>query len=170
MRRQLLGLCVAGAPRAPVAHDVHVSQARVLVDGASIAWRLRVFEDDLERALRAFARDSTLSVAALPAARFDPLVTRYLAARLVVVADGDTLAPALVQTGVDDDPVGGPVRWLVFTYDARRPVTRLVLRHAVLFETYADQQNLVTLQVAGGRRLPLYFSARDDVPQVVPLR
>jgi hypothetical protein len=158
----------ARGPAPAVRHDVHVSVSRVVLEDGTIFWRIRGFADDLERALRGLTRDSTFTFAATRSAVSDSLFTRYFTAHVQVDADGRRTTPRLVSSGTEDDEAGGPVRWYLFAFDVPRTTKSLRIRHALLFDVFRDQQNLVTwLDAASGRRQPLYFTAGNDVPQTI---
>jgi hypothetical protein len=149
-------------------HDVHVSVSRVVLENGTVSWRIRCFADDLERALRGLTRDSTFSLKSASTATVDALFARYFSAQVQLQADGQRATPRVVARGTEADEVGGPVQWYVMAFDIP-PTTKTVrIRHAILFDVFGDQQNLVTwLDAATGRRQPLYFTAGNDVPQSI---
>ena len=154
------------APGASAAgHDVHVSHTRLVVEGASVVARLRLFHDDLQDAVRRHAGRPTLALSS-PAG--DSAFARYLATRVGVTADGTRLVPHLAAAGDDRDTGGVPMRWYLVELRAPRPVRRLALRQTLLHEWFRDQQNLVTvLRMPGERRTTLFFAAGDPREQVV---
>ncbi len=149
-------------------HDVHVSVSRVAVEGSEIFWRIRCFADDLELALRQHIRDSTFAFARSRSDIADSLVLGYTKNHLQLSADGVPLAVRLIRSGTEADESGEQVRWYVLSFSAPAPPESLRIRHAMLFDVYRDQQNLVTLMhSATNRRLPLYFTAGNDIAQTV---
>ncbi len=157
------------APRdAGTDHDVHVSVSRVAVDGNEVFWRIRCFTDDLELALRRQLRDSTFTFARARETAADSLVLAYARQHLQLQADGVSLPVRLVSSGTEADESGEQVRWYVLQFTAPKPPLSLRIRHAMLSDVYRDQQNLVTLMhSATNRRLPLYFTAGNDIAQTV---
>lgn len=150
-------------------HDVHVSHARVVVEGPRVLVRVRVFRDDLELALARRAGQPGLRWSASPA--MDSLFGAYFAAQVQVDANGRRLAPRVLARGAEKDPQAGePMVWYLVALDAPAPVTRLALANRLLFDVYADQQNLVlVLQPVSDRRQSLYFVRGDEGMQVVEL-
>jgi hypothetical protein len=147
-------------------HDVHVSHMRVVVEGPTVAAQVRLFHDDLQDAVRRHARQPAL-VLSSPAG--DSAFARYFAQGVTVTADGTRLTARLLQARDDRDSGGVPMRVYTVELAAARPVRRLALRDALLFEHFRDQQNLaVVLRLPGERRTSLFFAAGDTREQVVP--
>jgi len=155
------------APRAPAAlHDVHISHTRLVIEGSTIAGRVRVFHDDLQLALRALAGDSTLLVTG--ADRADRLFERYFGAHVRLEADGQPIRLTVTASGAERDPSAQEVVWYLMEGTVERPVSRLVLRQGLFFDMYRDQQNIVQLlRMPGEERRTLYFSAQDPREQVL---
>ncbi len=154
-------------PAASALHDVHVSHMRVVVEGPTVAAQVRLFHDDLQDAVRNHARAPQL---VLSSAAGDSAFARYLARSVDVTADGARLAPRLLQARDERDAGGILMRVYTVEWAAARPVRRLALRDALLFEHFRDQQNLaVVLRMPGERRTSLFFAAGDEKAQVVPL-
>ncbi len=162
---------LAGAPGAARAHvvrhmhDVHVSHMRVVVEGRAVVAQVRLFHDDLEAAVRRHAGQPALLLST-PAG--DSAFARYFRETVGVAADGTRLVPRLVQARDERDAGGVPMRVYLVELTAPRPVRRLALRDALLFEHFGDQQNLVTvLRMPGERRTSLFFASGDERVQVV---
>jgi hypothetical protein len=147
-------------------HDVHVSHMRVVVEGTTVAAQVRLFHDDLQDAVRRHAGSPQLLLSS-PAG--DSAFARYFAQGVTVTADGARLTARLLQARDDRDTGGVPMRVYTVELAAPRPVRRLALRDALLFEHFRDQQNLaVVLRMPGERRTSLFFAAGDTREQVVP--
>jgi hypothetical protein len=156
------------AGRREARHDVHVTVSRVVLEQGTLYWRVRCFADDLTLAMRALSGDSTFAFSTVPSAANDSLFMRYFRSRVQVDADGARTTPRLMERGTEQDEAGGPVRWYVLAFPVPAAAKALRIRHALLFDVFRDQQNLVTLlDAASGKRQPLYFTAGNDVPQVV---
>jgi hypothetical protein len=127
---------------------------------------VRLFADDVERALRAFTGDASLAIGT-PAA--DSAFARYFAARFALTADGARLAGRLTAAGGERDPGGYAMRWYVVELTAPRPPKRLALRNALLTDAFRDQQNVVAvLRMPGERRSTLYFAGGEDREYLLP--
>lgn len=156
---------LAGA-RAAAAHDVHVSHVRLVVEGASVVAQVRAFHDDLESTLRRTTAAPTL---ALSSAAGDSAFARYFAQHVGITADGAALAPRLLQARDEQDAGGYRMRVYLVSLPAARPVRRLAVRDALLFDGFRDQQNLVVVvRMPGERRTSLFFASGDDRAQRVP--
>jgi hypothetical protein len=143
-------------------HDLHLSQTRLVVDGATVAARIRVFEDDLIAALTREAGART------PVVVTDSAMSRYLLQHVVVRANGLVLRGAVGGSGEETDAQNQRVRWAVLTFAAARPVQSLALAVTPFFELYGDQQNIVTAaRGATGPRRSLLFTSGDTSEQVV---
>jgi hypothetical protein len=155
------------ALRAPGArHDVHVSHTRAVVEGNTVALRVRLFADDLEATLRRTSGDPALRLGT-PAA--DTAFARYFARQVGVTADGARLVPRLTGAGTESDAAGIAMRWFLVQLTAPTPVRTLTLRNALMFDTFRDQQNIVAvMRLPGERRTTLFFAAGDEKEQVVP--
>ncbi|MCC7000941.1 MAG: hypothetical protein IT357_02205 [Gemmatimonadaceae bacterium] len=140
-------------------HDTHVSHTRLILDGKSVVARVRVFHDDLEKALhRSVARDAATQTA----------FTQYLESHFLVRADGVKLSCRIEEQDADADPSGEKVWWAIVQCDAAKPIRTLGLVHSLFFEVYRDQQNLVTvIKAPEDERRALYFHTGDVKEQTV---
>ncbi|MBK9068560.1 MAG: hypothetical protein IPL76_17060 [Gemmatimonadetes bacterium] len=164
----LLFALLAGAPPssgAPArAHDTHVSHTRMVLEGRTVALRVRLFHDDLERGLQRFAGDSTLRVTA--AAPAESLFTAYAARTFVLEVDGRRVPLSVTAAGLERDEAAEQVVWYVMEGALPGPARKVTLLDGLLFEVFPDQQNIVQLlRLPADRRQTLYFTARDPRPQ-----
>ena len=140
------------------AHDVHLTYSRMVVDGASVTCRVRLFKDDLDKALQSSG----------PAATTDSLFAAYFNAHVTMSSDGRRLSGRVVQSGRDPDVTDQEMWWFQIEASAARPITTLTLRIALFFELYKDQKNLVTLlKMPGEERRSLLFAGGDTAEQVI---
>lgn len=152
---------VAGTAGGAAAHDLHVSHTRLVVEGRTVVLRVRCFRDDLDSALVVAGGPRAVRTAATAAG--DSALLAYVRPRLAVRADGAALQPRLTARGEDRDVSGEPAWWFVLEYEAAAPVRRVAVRHTLLFETFATQQNLVqALRAADGARASLFFAVGED--------
>jgi hypothetical protein len=139
---------------------------RIVVEDRTVAVQVRLFHDDLQDAVRRAAGSAALT---LSSAAGDSAFLRYFARSVGVSADGARLVPRLLQARDERDVGGVAMRVYTVELGAARPVRRLALRDALLFEHFRDQQNLVVvLRMPGERRTSLFFAAGDTREQVVP--
>ncbi|HWA55605.1 MAG TPA: DUF6702 family protein [Gemmatimonadales bacterium] len=151
--------------RNPV-HDTHVSHTRMIVDGRTVACRIRLFKDDLEKALRLFGGKPDLAIT--PQVRLDSLFQAYVAKTLTIEADGRRVGLRVTGSGTEKDPAAQEVVWYLLEGESPAPPRKLGLLHGVMFEMFRDQQNLVQLlKEPGDVRKTLYFESSDPTEQVV---
>jgi hypothetical protein len=147
------------APKAAAMHDVHLTYSRVVVDGASVLWRVRLFRDDLEKALALFAKNPAFKVAG---AGGDSVFAAYFNAEVPVTANGKRLTGRVLQSGKDAEVTDQDMWWYLIELPAPAPVTTFSTRVGLLFEHFTDQRNVVTLlKMPGERRHSMYFVRED---------
>lgn len=140
----------------------------MVVEGATVACRIRLFKDDLEKALRLFSGKPDLKLTA--ESRSDSLFGAYVGKTLTIEADGKRVALRVSGSGTERDPSAQDIVWYVLEGESATPPKQLGLLHGVMFEMFRDQQNLVQLlQEPGGVRKTLYFVSSDPTEQVVRL-
>ncbi len=150
---------VGPAPRvAPARHNTHISHTRIVLEGAVVLARVRMFRDDLEKALKRKITDDAAAQGA---------VAQYVTKHFLVRADGAALAGELLDGGADTDG-DQKIWWVLVQWKAAAPVKALGVRAHVLFETFDDQQNLVVVnKQPGDERRSLYFQAGDRSEQTL---
>lgn len=164
----LLTALLAGA-LAVAPHDIHTTHTRAVVENGTVLWKVRLFSDDLEKALKAWTRRPSFTLAGDRAA--DSIFTAYFNDKVTVLADGRRLRGTLVQTGVDKDPVGGTVHWYLLELRAGQQPAQLSVRNTLLAEQFGNQANIVVLlSMPGEKRQSLYFGDAEMKAQVVRLR
>lgn len=145
-------------------HDIHLTYTRMVVDGASVICRVRLFKDDLDRALQDFAKQPALHVGVTPGT--DSIFAAYFNARAALSADGEELRGKVVQSGLDADAADEQMWWYVIELPAKKPVRSLTVRITLLFELFRDQKNVVTLlKMPGEQRHSLFFAGEDAKAQ-----
>lgn len=153
------------SPRPVTLHDIHLTYSRVLIDGGSILWRVRLFRDDLEKALRAYARAPDFTTTA-PGA--DSVFGAYFNAEVPVVINGTRVTAKVVQSGRDVDATDQAMWWYLLELSAVPPVRTLTVRVGLLFQYFADQRNIVTvLKTPGQDRRSMYFVGDDQKGQTL---
>ena len=147
------GLLLSAPP-----HDLHVAHTRMVVEGAVVVARARMFRDDLQKALKRPVIDDTASRAA---------VNAYVLRNFIVTSGGARLTAEVLDGGGDTDG-DQPVWWVLVQWKAAQPVKVLGLKVQLMFETFGDQQNIVQVsKQPGDERRGLYFQAGDRSEQVL---
>jgi len=145
-------------------HDVHLTHTRLVLDGKLVACRVRLFKDDLEKALQAFGQQPQFHITA--EARADSLFAVYFNQAVTLIADGQRLTLKVSSSGTEKDPSAQEIVWYVLEGTSGAPVERLGLLNGLLFELFRDQQNLVQLlREPGNIRKTLYFVSTDPREQ-----
>jgi len=156
------GLLLLGAapPRATTVtpHDLHLAHTRMVVEGAVVVARVRMFRDDLNKALKRAVTDDTASRAAVAA---------YVVQNFTVAVNGVRLVPEVLDGGADTDG-DQPVWWVLVQWKSAQPVKVLGLKVHLMFDAFTDQQNIVQVsKQPGDERRGLYFQAGDRSEQVL---
>ena len=147
------GLLLSAPP-----HNMHVANTRMVVEGAVVVARVRMFRDDLQKALKRPAADD---------AAWRGAVATYVGQNFTVVANGAKLTGEVLDGGADIDG-DQPIWWVIVQWKATRPVTVLGLKVHLLFDAFGDQQNIVQVsKQPGDERHGLYFQAGDRSEQVL---
>jgi hypothetical protein len=137
-----------------------------VLEGKTIALRIRVFHDDLTLALRQFGQRPDLEITV--EARADSLFGAYFAKAVKLEADGRPVSLRVTSSAMERDDAAQDVVWYVLEATVPHPPARLRILHALLFETYGDQQNIMQLlRLPGDERKTLYFTANDPRVQEV---
>ena len=166
----LVGVVVPPAPmralvahesrRIAVAHDFHVSYTRMAIEGASISAQIRVFGDDMTKAL--VARSMTPALV-LNSPHGQAAAQAYLTASFPVAANGRPLAPTIVSATQERE------MWsYIVTWTSPVPITTVSMHNAALMEYFDDQQNIIKLKhIGSGKESTLFYSGGSRADQVV---
>lgn len=142
------------------AHDFHVSYTRMAIEGNSISAQIRMFGDDITKALIDRSKTPTLT---LNSAQGEAAAQAYLAESFPIVANGRKLAPKVASATQERD------MWsYIVTWTASAPIMSLTMHNAVMMEYFDDQQNIVKLKhIGSGKESTLFYSGGSRVDQVV---
>ncbi|MGE0439205.1 MAG: DUF6702 family protein [Gemmatimonadales bacterium] len=139
-------------------HNKHLSHARVVLEGTTIAARIRLFRDDLEKAIGRKVTDDSASQAA---------VTTYVNRQFALRADGTLLAGEALEQGADMEG-DQPVWWVLLQWNVPTAPRRLGFRDHLFFDQFTDQQNLLVFsRMPQDDRRTLYFQPGDRGEQVI---
>ena len=158
----LLLLTAGGA--APAPHDLHIAYGDMAVEDRFIAGRVRIFKDDLERALGPLVGADAVSLA--PGTEADALVMAYLREHLHIEAGGEVL-PALLLGSGEDELDREPVWWVLVQYEATSPLESFTVRNTLLFEVFGDQRNIFKfVRFPDQESRTYYFAPGEEEHQV----
>ncbi|MCC7054992.1 MAG: hypothetical protein IT355_17095 [Gemmatimonadaceae bacterium] len=143
----------------PVRHDFHVSYTRMAIEPTVITAQIRMFTDDVTRALVERSRTPALVLASKAA---EAAFQSYLAEMFPVSVNGRRLAPVVVSGGAD-----GQMWAFIVTWTSAAPITAVSMHNATMFELFDDQQNIVKLKHLGsGKEATQFFSGGSRADQV----
>lgn len=149
-----------------VVHDLHLTHTRMVIEGKTIACRIRLFKDDLEKALQLYAAQPGFHLT--PEQRADSLFGAYFAKSVLLEADGKRLTLKVSASGTEKDPSSQDVIWYVLEGESPSSIARLGMLNGLMFEMFRDQQNLIQLlREPGGVRKTLYFVSTEPKAQTV---
>ena len=139
-------------------HDFHVSYTRMAVERTVVSAQLRLFTDDLARALVARARGTAVR---LGSPQGDAAFQAYVEAEFIVTANGRRLVPVVASGAPERD-----MHSYVITWTSPVPITSVTMHNAALMELFDDQQNIVKVKHIGtGTEATLFFSGGSKADQ-----
>ena len=143
-------------------HDFHVSYTRMAIEPTVISAQLRLFTDDVTRALVERTRRASIT---LNSPEGEAAFRAYLIESFQITANGRRLVPVVVSSAQDRDMWAYIVTWTSAT-----PITSLALHNAALFELFDDQQNIVKVKhLASGRESTVFYSGGSRADQTIRL-
>lgn len=150
----------AAAPAAQVGHDFHVSYTRMAIEGTSISAQIRVFGDDVTKALVERTKSPALTLgSAVGQAAFQ----KYLAESFPVSANGRALMPVVASATQERE------MWsYIVTWTATAPITAISMHNAAMMELFDDQQNIVKVKHLGSaKEATLFYSGGSRADQAL---
>ena len=125
-----------------------------------ISAQIRIFADDLARALAARTRTPSLTLGSPEGlAAFQS----YIAERFVIVVGGRPLVPVIVSNVQERDMWSYMVQW-----QSPIPIASITARNGALMELFPDQQNLVKVKhLPSGQEQTLFYSGGTATDQTV---
>ena len=152
----------ATVARTEDAHDFHVSYTRMAIEPRMISAQIRLFSDDVTRALIERSKRAAIT---LDSPDGEVAFRAYLVAMFQVTANGRRLVPVVVSGTTEKDMFSYVVTWASAT-----PITSLSMHNAALFELFDDQQNIVKVKhMASGRESTLFYSGGSRANQTIRL-
>ena len=153
---------VASDRHADVSHDFHVSYTRMAIEPTVISAQIRLFSDDVTRALIERSKKPSMT---LDSPEGDAAFNGYLADMFQVTANGRRLVPVVVSGARERD-----MHSYVVTWTSSTPIVSLSMHNAALFELFDDQQNIVKVKHMGsGKESTLFYSGGSRTDQQVRL-
>jgi hypothetical protein len=134
-----------------VLHDFHTSLAEVEYNARSRNFEvaIRVFSDDLEKALRVANPDQKIRVDGTKAS--DPAVSAYMKKHFSISDSKRSGEINFIGTEMEGD-----VTWIYFEITGLDPKSNLSLQNLVLFESFDDQKNIVNVKIKDHRKTFLF--------------
>lgn len=143
------------------AHDFHVSKCLMEYDpeSQSLQMSMHLFIDDLELALRQRGHEQLFLCTPREAAEADAQVEAYLRDHFQLVINGAPRTFKYWGKEISDDL---SAVWCYLEVENLTEVTQMELTYRVLFDTYRDQKNLVSLTLPGQEPGMLFFQVGDE--------
>ena len=149
----------ARASRTDARHEFHVSYTRMAIEGAQVTAQIRLFTDDIQRALATRTRNAGLVLASKEA---EAAFQAYVADRFPLTANGRRLVPVVAAGNAD-----GQMWAFIVTWTAPAAVTTLSMHNAAMFELFDDQQNIVKLKhIGSNKELTQFYGGGSLADQV----
>jgi hypothetical protein len=147
-------------------HDMHLSYTRMVVDGPSIVCRVRVFKDDIQGALQRHLSSPAFQLAATPAS--DSAFAAYFNAHVAISSNGTRLVARVRQSSADSGIADLAMWSYLVELSAPTSIRSLSIRIGILFDSFKDQKNVVTvLKMPREERFSLSFMAGDSRSQTL---
>lgn len=149
-----------GAAIAVATHDFHVSYTRMAIEGSAISAQIRMFGDDITKALIARSKAPSLT---LNSPQGEAAAQAYLAEAFPIVVNGRKLVPVVASATQERD------MWsYIVTWQSPVPITTITMHNAAMMEYFADQQNIVKLKhISSGKEATLFYSGGSRADQAV---
>ena len=155
----LAGVVVTTAPASAGTHDFHVSYTRMAIEPMVISAQIRLFSDDVTRALIERSKQPSMT---LDSPSGDAAFKAYLTESFQVTANGRRLLPVVVSGSQEKD-----MHSYIVTWTSATPITSLSMHNAALFELFDDQQNIVKVKhMASGKEFTLFYAGGSRADQV----
>jgi len=132
-------------------HPMHVSYARMVLEGDVAIVNVRIFTDDLENAIGHFHDIPGLRMSPDPA--IDSLFTDYFNASFTL-AIGDSVVPGvIVESGESDD-----MWWYLVLFQGWAPINEISFRTELLYDIFDDQRNITRILHTATDEYQMYYS------------
>lgn len=130
-------------------HPFHVSVTNVYykADQKVVQMEVRIFLDDLEKALRGYSGDEKLNVTEGNPKYISRVLNAYLQEKISLVSDSKTLGLSFIG---NEPELSTNVMWCYFEVRDVREFSGFRVRNTVLFEEFDDQENIIHYRKAGG--------------------
>ena len=157
----LAGVVLTTTPdRAVTRHDFHVSYTRMAIEPTVISAQIRLFTDDVTRALIERSKKPAMT---LDSPDGDAAFKAYLVDMFQVTANGRRLLPVVVRGTLEKN-----MSSYIVTWTSTAPITLVSMHNAALFELFDDQQNIVKVKhMASGKETTLFYSGGSTADQVI---
>lgn len=123
-------------------HPFHVSVTNVYhkADKNVVQMEIRIFLDDLEKALRGYSGDEKLNVTEGNPKYISRVLNAYLQEKISLVVDGKTLQMSFVG---NEPELSTNVMWCYYEIQEVNSLSEFKVRNTVLFEEFDDQENII---------------------------
>ncbi len=132
-------------------HPMHVSYGRMVLEGDMAILNVRIFIDDLERALGEYHDISGLRLQ--PDPEIDSLFTSYFNANFTLTIADSTIRGVILESGESDD-----MWWYTILFQAWAPINEIGFRTELLYDIFDDQRNIMRILHTATDEYQMYYS------------
>jgi hypothetical protein len=140
-----------GGEAPPDRHPLHLSHARIVLEGKYIILNIRMFTDDLENALGRFHHIDGIRMRPEPIV--DSLFSDYFDTKFILVVQDSAVSGAIAESGQAED-----MWWYNIVFEAPAAVTEISFRNDILFDLFNDQRNITRVLHVPTERQQTYYS------------
>jgi len=132
-------------------HPLHLSHARIVLEGRYVILNIRMFRDDLENALSRFHHIEGLRMRPDPIV--DSLFSDYFDTKFVLAVHDSAVHGAIAESGQAED-----MWWYNIVFEAATAVGEISFRNDILFDLFNDQRNITRVLHVPTDRQRTYYS------------
>lgn len=134
----------------PLAHNFHVSYAKIAVEQNVAVMTVRFFMDDLELALQRHFKLPAFKLSATPFS--DSLYLSYFNQRFEMQGNGRVLYPTILSSGIDKD-----MWWYQLQFSSNAPMKTLSIKNTLLFDVFDDQKNILQIMHFPSEKMESFY-------------
>ena len=146
-------------------HDFHVSKCLMEYDteAQSLQMSMHIFLDDLELALQQRGHDKLFLCTPREVNEAEQFLEAYLRDHFKLIINGEPRRFRFWGKEISDDL---SAVWCYMEVENLAEVKSLQMTYRILFDTYRDQKNLVSLVLPGQEPGMLFFQVGDETKQL----
>lgn len=142
-------------------HDIHVSKCEIQWNEAASTLEVatQIYLDDLQTVLTKHGAAELNLCSDRESKEADQYLKQYLAKKLEISADGQTLSPNYIGKEPSEDLLAV---WCYIELKVPNNFTQIKVRYDLLMDLYDDQKNIVSLKIKGKNGFMLFNSRHTE--------